>query len=151
VDVASFVSSIFNGQLPFRVEAFDGSSATPSVVSPANNITLKILKRDALVRFISRPGELGLARAFVAGDIDVDGDLDALFSLQVPPLRQILTLANVRGLASEVVPQPLGDYLHLRSKPGNAAHCTVARATRTPSRTTTTSRIVSTRWSLVHR
>jgi cyclopropane-fatty-acyl-phospholipid synthase len=102
VDVASFVSSIFNGQLPFRVEAFDGSSATPSVVSPANNITLKILKRDALVRFISRPGELGLARAFVAGDIDVDGDLDALFSLQVPPLRQILTLANVRGLASEV-------------------------------------------------
>jgi len=102
VDVASFVSSIFDGQLPFRVEAFDGSSASPSVESPANSITLKILSRDALVRFISRPGELGLARAYVAGDIEVDGDLDALFTLQVPPLGRILTLANLRGLASEV-------------------------------------------------
>lgn len=102
VDVASFVSSIFNGQLPFRVEAFDGSTASPSVESPANSITLRILNRDALVRFINRPGELGLARAYVAGDIDVDGDLDALFTLQVPPLRQILTLANIRGLSSEV-------------------------------------------------
>ena len=83
MDVASFVSSIFDGQLPFRVEAFDGSTAAPSVNSPANNITLKILSRDALVRFVSRPGELGLARAYVAGDIDVDGDLDALFGLHV--------------------------------------------------------------------
>jgi cyclopropane-fatty-acyl-phospholipid synthase len=102
VDVATFVASIFDGQLPFRVEAFDGSSAAPNVESSANNITLKILNRDALVRFITRPGELGLARAYVAGDIDVEGDLDALFSLQVPPLRQMLTLDTVRGLASEV-------------------------------------------------
>ena len=102
MDVASFVSSIFDGQLPFRVEAFDGSTAAPSVNSPANNITLKILSRDALVRFVSRPGELGLARAYVAGDIDVDGDLDALFGLEVPPLRHILTWENLRGLASEV-------------------------------------------------
>jgi cyclopropane-fatty-acyl-phospholipid synthase len=96
------VSSIFDGQLPFRVEAFDGSVATPSVASPANSITLKILSRDALVRFVSRPGELGLARAYVAGDLEVDGDLDALFSLKMPPLRQILTIENLRGLASEV-------------------------------------------------
>jgi cyclopropane-fatty-acyl-phospholipid synthase len=102
VNVSSFVSSIFNGQLPFRVEAYDGSSAAPSVVSPANNITLKILSRDALVRFISRPGELGIARAYVAGDIEVDGDLDALFLLSMPPLRQILTLDNVRALSSEI-------------------------------------------------
>lgn len=102
MNVSSFVSSIFNGQLPFRVEAYDGSSAAPSVVSPANNITLKILSRDALVRFISRPGELGIARAYVAGDIEVDGDLDALFLLSMPPLRQILTLDNVRALSSEI-------------------------------------------------
>ncbi|MFZ1062883.1 MAG: cyclopropane-fatty-acyl-phospholipid synthase family protein [Acidimicrobiales bacterium] len=102
MDVASFVSSIFNGQLPFRVEAFDGSVASPSISSPANDITLKILSRDALVRFVSRPGELGLARAYVAGDIEVDGDLDALFSLEVPPLREMLTVENLRGLASEV-------------------------------------------------
>ena len=85
MDVATFVSSIFNDQLPFRVEAYDGSSARPSVVSSANDITLKILNRDALMRVLTRPGELGLARAYVAGDIDIDGDLDALFELRVPP------------------------------------------------------------------
>ena len=50
-------------------------------------MTLKILRRDALARMLTHPGELGLARAFVAGDIDVEGDLDALFGLEVPPMR----------------------------------------------------------------
>ncbi len=100
MDVATFVSSVFNNQLPFRVEAYDGSSADPTVESSANSITLKILNQDALHRFIRRPGELGLARAYVAGDIDLDGDLDPLFELSVPPMRQMLTAANVRGLAS---------------------------------------------------
>ncbi len=33
MDVATFVSLVFNSQLPFRVEAYDGSSAAPSVTS----------------------------------------------------------------------------------------------------------------------
>jgi cyclopropane-fatty-acyl-phospholipid synthase len=70
MDVATFVSSIFSNELPFRVEAYDGSVAEPSVSSPANNITIKILRRDALTRVLTHPGELGLARAYVAGDID---------------------------------------------------------------------------------
>jgi len=100
VNVATFVASIFDNELPFRVEAFDGSSAEPAIESSANGITLKILNKNALQRFITRPGELGLARAFVAGDIDIDGDLDALFELSVPPLRQILTVDNLRALGS---------------------------------------------------
>jgi cyclopropane-fatty-acyl-phospholipid synthase len=100
VDVASFVSAVYNGELPFRVEAFDGSSAGPDVVSSANNITLKILSRDALNRVLTRPGELGLARAYVAGDIDIDGDLDALFELAAPPVRQLLNVNNLRALSS---------------------------------------------------
>ncbi|MBW4077048.1 MAG: class I SAM-dependent methyltransferase [Acidobacteria bacterium] len=102
MDVSTFVSTIFDNQLPFRVEAFDGSSAEPGVASSANDITLKILRRDAINRVLTHPGELGLARAYVAGDIDVDGDLDALFELSTPPMLQLLNVKNLRSLASVV-------------------------------------------------
>lgn len=98
MDVATFVASVFNHQLPFRVEAFDGSVAEPSVVSSASSITLKILNRDALTRVLTHPGELGVARAYVAGDLDIDGDLDPLFELVVPPVRQLLNANNLRSL-----------------------------------------------------
>lgn len=102
MDVASFVSSIFNNELPFRVEAYDGSVATPTIASPANDVTLKILRREALTRFLTHPGELGVARAYIAGDIEVDGELDALFDLTLPPIRQLLKANNLRSLLSVV-------------------------------------------------
>ncbi|MDH2902967.1 MAG: cyclopropane-fatty-acyl-phospholipid synthase, partial [Actinomycetota bacterium] len=86
MSVASVVAGLFQGQLPFRVEAFDTSVVEPTIDSPANDLTLKILTPDALIRVLRRPGELGLVRAFVAGDIELEGDLDALFSLDFPPL-----------------------------------------------------------------
>ena len=104
MSIAEFVSAIFDDKLPFRVEAFDGSSAEPGVTSSANSITLKILRRDALNRVLTHPGELGLARAYVAGDIDIDGDLDALFELSTPPIRQILNAKNLRSLVTVVGP-----------------------------------------------
>jgi cyclopropane-fatty-acyl-phospholipid synthase len=55
---------------PLRVRAWDGSEAGP-VGAPA----LVFRKRRALRRLLWRPGELGLARAWVAGDLDVEGDL----------------------------------------------------------------------------
>jgi cyclopropane-fatty-acyl-phospholipid synthase len=102
MDVANFVASIFNNQLPFRVEAYDGSVSEPTTVSSANSVTVKILSRDAISRVLTHPGELGLARAYVAGDIDVDGDLDPLFELSPPPLRQLLNANNLRSLLSAV-------------------------------------------------
>ena len=102
MDVATFVRSIFNNELPFRVEAYDGSVAEPSVISPANGITIRILRREALTRVLTHPGELGLARAYVAGDLDVDGDLDPLFDLSVPPVNKLLKLDNLRSLLSVV-------------------------------------------------
>jgi cyclopropane-fatty-acyl-phospholipid synthase len=69
-----------SGPFPLRVRAWDGSEAGP-VGAPA----LVLRKRRALRRLLWRPGELGLARAWVAGDLDVDGDLytalDALSGL----------------------------------------------------------------------
>jgi cyclopropane-fatty-acyl-phospholipid synthase len=56
--------------LPVRIRAWDGSEAGPPD-APA----LVVRNRRALRRLLFKPGELGLARAWVAGDLDVDGDL----------------------------------------------------------------------------
>jgi cyclopropane-fatty-acyl-phospholipid synthase len=102
MDVATFVAAVFNNELPFRVEAYDGSVALPTVDSPGKELTLKILRREALTRVLTHPGELGIARAYVAGDLDIDGELDALFDLKVPPLKSLLKIDNLRALLSVV-------------------------------------------------
>jgi cyclopropane fatty-acyl-phospholipid synthase-like methyltransferase/DUF1365 family protein len=56
--------------LPVRLRAWDGSTAGPD-----DGPVLVIGSRRALRRLLWAPGELGLARAYVAGDIDVEGDL----------------------------------------------------------------------------
>ncbi|EGX59364.1 cyclopropane-fatty-acyl-phospholipid synthase [Streptomyces zinciresistens K42] len=56
--------------LPVRIRAWDGSEAGPPD-APA----LVVRRRRAVRRLLWKPGELGLARAWVAGDLDVDGDL----------------------------------------------------------------------------
>jgi len=96
--VASVVAQLFGDRLPFRVEAFDGSVAGPTVPSPANEITLKILTPDALLRVLRRPGELGLVRAFVSGDLDLDGDLEALFTVEVPPMGHLFSPSTLGPL-----------------------------------------------------
>ena len=82
MDVATFVSSVFDGSVPVRIVAFDGSVAEPTI--PGADVTITVRNREALTRVLTRPGELGLARAYVAGDLDVEGDLDALVSLDLP-------------------------------------------------------------------
>jgi cyclopropane-fatty-acyl-phospholipid synthase len=59
---------------PLRVRAWDGSEAGPPGVP-----VLVLRRRRALRRLLWRPSELGLVRGWVAGDLNVDGDLyDAL-------------------------------------------------------------------------
>ncbi|MEU3228176.1 class I SAM-dependent methyltransferase [Streptomyces sp. NPDC006976] len=56
--------------LPLRLRAWDGSEAGPSA-----GPVLVVRDRRALHRMAWKPGELGLARAWVAGEIDIEGDL----------------------------------------------------------------------------
>jgi cyclopropane-fatty-acyl-phospholipid synthase len=96
--IASFVTSIFDGELPFRVETFEGESAGPADAP----LTVKVLRREALTRLLTRPDELGLARAYVAGDVDVEGSLDSLFSIKMPSVRAVLRPGPMRSLLDDM-------------------------------------------------
>jgi cyclopropane-fatty-acyl-phospholipid synthase len=66
----ALVEQLLGGPLPVRVRAWDGSQA-----GPPDAPTLVVRNRRALRRLLFKPGELGLARAWVAGDLEIEGDL----------------------------------------------------------------------------
>ena len=67
------------GPAPVRFDLWDGS-AWGAEDAPA---TIRLRSPDALRRVVWAPGELGIARAFVAEDLDVDGDIyEALRALR---------------------------------------------------------------------
>ena len=68
--LAAVVEPLFQGELPVRLRAWDGSEAGP------DDAPVVVLRTpDALRRIVFRPGELGLAQAYVTGELDVEGDL----------------------------------------------------------------------------
>ncbi|MYV55939.1 cyclopropane-fatty-acyl-phospholipid synthase family protein [Streptomyces sp. SID3212] len=71
--LTTLAEELLGAPLPVRIRAWDGSES-----GPPNAPVLIIRNRRALRRLLWKPGELGLARAWVAGEIDVDGDLYAL-------------------------------------------------------------------------
>ena len=66
--VADIAAAISDGDLPFRLTAYDGSTAGP-VDAPG----LRINNKRALTYVLTAPGDLGLVRAYVSGDIDFIG------------------------------------------------------------------------------
>jgi cyclopropane-fatty-acyl-phospholipid synthase len=68
--IKALLENLLQAPIPIRLRAWDGSEA-----GPADTPTLVIRHRRALRRLMWQPNELGLARAYVAGEIDVEGDL----------------------------------------------------------------------------
>ncbi len=87
---ASLVAYIAEHVRGVRVETFDGNAAGPS--DPITTIIINSPR--ALVRMLRAPRGLGLARAWIAGEISIEGDLDHLVR-QERSLRDLhlLTLA----------------------------------------------------------
>lgn len=74
------------GRLPVRLRAWDGSETGPD---DAPVVVLR--SRRALRRLLWHPNELGLAQAYIAGDLDVEGDL-------TEGLRSVWQAVRERGL-----------------------------------------------------
>jgi cyclopropane-fatty-acyl-phospholipid synthase len=66
------IEGSFGVAIPIRFEFWDESMLNPPDRTVA---TLKFRSPDAIRRLLWMPNELGLGRAYVSGDIDLDGDL----------------------------------------------------------------------------
>ena len=116
--LAELLREVLGDDLPVAVRAYDGSRLGPED-APA---TLIIRSPDALRRLLTAPGELGFGRAYVAGDLDLEGDIFAVLTLRdrLPTVsinaRQwtaILKLLGASGLKR--LPRP-AEEAHLRGR-----------------------------------
>jgi cyclopropane-fatty-acyl-phospholipid synthase len=102
-------------QIPLRIRAWDGSEA-----GPANAPVLEFRSRRALRRMLWSPGQLGLSRAYVAGEIDAPGDVFAAFGalssagkfaepgpFRPPTARELWLLARTAFRLGAVGPNPV--------------------------------------------
>ncbi|MFE3379012.1 class I SAM-dependent methyltransferase [Streptomyces anulatus] len=95
--VEPLIERFLGGPPPVRVRMWDGSET-----GPRDAPTVHVRTRRALRRLLWEPGELGLAEAYITGDIDLDTDLG-------DGLRAMRRAARDRGLTP---PEPaLADRL----------------------------------------
>lgn len=66
--LAELMKPLVGGDLPVRIRAWDGSGA-----GPLDAPVLHITSRKALRRLLWQPDELGLAQAYITGEVDVPG------------------------------------------------------------------------------
>jgi cyclopropane-fatty-acyl-phospholipid synthase len=83
---------------PVRFEFWDGSGIGPTDGAG----TVHVRSADALRRILWSPGELGVARAFVAGDLTLDGDLFALLRVLHDASPRQLRQLGVRTLPTVI-------------------------------------------------
>ena len=105
-------------QRPFRVVFWDGSEVPPT---ESGGPTFTVRSPRAVAQALSAPGQLGLGRAYVSGELAID-DIDAVMALlgswKPPPVDAVarlrLTIAAIRAMGltrppprprSELVPK----------------------------------------------
>jgi cyclopropane-fatty-acyl-phospholipid synthase len=113
ISIGDAVSSLLRDGMPVRFTAYDGSMAGPSDAG----ITLELLNQRGLAYLLTAPGDLGMARAYVAGDLLVQGvhpgdPYDALVLLQnhlrfrKPSPTEAVSLLRRLGLSNLRPPAP---------------------------------------------
>ncbi|CAN0103893.1 unnamed protein product, partial [Phaeothamnion confervicola] len=126
------LEALLGGSAPVRFDLWDGSRIGPD----DGDVTLRIHSADALRRLLWAPGELGVGRAYVAGDIDIDGDavtgITALrdvapsnlrFGFRIAPA--VLRSARRLGALGRPLPPPSSEIrqrgrIHSRSRDARA-------------------------------
>jgi cyclopropane-fatty-acyl-phospholipid synthase len=71
MQLADVFQIIAGGESPVEFRGFDGSRAGPA----GAEVTVEIRNQRALSYLATSPGDVGLARAYIMGDLDVTGDL----------------------------------------------------------------------------
>jgi cyclopropane-fatty-acyl-phospholipid synthase len=122
--LAPLVEAALGRHVPIRIRCWDGSVAGPSD-SP---VSLKINNRRALRRILWAPNELGFARAYVAGDVELDGDIfqafQAIQGSGPEPVAVTIDADTRKALVRAVLklgivgppPKPPAEEVHLRGR-----------------------------------
>lgn len=110
---------VFSVSPPLTVIGWDGSRAG------ADGPVIRVHSRKAVRRLLWSPGELGLARAYVAGELDIDGDLTEAMrqlaefgalarskeSLEPADRREVLRTAVLLGAVGPAPKAPLEEFV----------------------------------------
>ncbi len=117
--IGEVISRLMPDGVPFLFTAYDGSTAGP----PESPIALHLRNERGLSYLLTAPGDLGMARAYVAGDLVIEGahpgdPYDAMVLLtsnlrfKIPPPPELVRI--VRGLGvSHLKPPPPPPEEHL--------------------------------------
>ncbi len=128
---------MFGVSPPLSIAGWDGSHA-----GATEGPTLRVHSRKAVRRLLWSPGELGLARAYVAGDLDIDGDLTeamhqlaefgalarAKESLDAADRREVLRTAVLLGAVGPPPKAPVEEFVPGRD-PGTEGRAVGAMVT----------------------
>src|SRR6266540_3239883 len=105
---------------PFTIELWDGSRVRST---NGGGPTFKARSKDALAYAVAAPGQLGLGRAYVSGEIevdDIDRVIDVLNDWQPPPVgaatKARLIAAALRVAGIHRPPPPPKAEMHLRGR-----------------------------------
>jgi cyclopropane-fatty-acyl-phospholipid synthase len=124
--VGPLLQQALGTELPFRLRFWDGSTTGPD----QSTVTLVLARRRAVRRLLWAPDEIGLARAYVTGDLDVEGDLFEALELVLELIRPddvvgarpgLRTLAALVGVALRLrviglPPRPPKEEVRLRGR-----------------------------------
>ena len=98
--LAEAFEEILGADLPVEFVAWDGSRAGTA----GADLRIELRSPRALRYLAQAPGELGLARAYVAGDLDIEGDMHTALTYLMPRSEQFsqIRLGRVLRLFREL-------------------------------------------------
>jgi cyclopropane-fatty-acyl-phospholipid synthase len=125
--LAAAIGRLLGGEPPVAIECYDGSR-----IGPDDSASMLVVRSSTALRYVlTAPGELGFARAYVSGELDVEGDIFEVLALRdnLPDVKlgatEWIDLARLAGTAGlrPLPPPPEEARLHGRrhSKERDAA------------------------------
>jgi cyclopropane-fatty-acyl-phospholipid synthase len=118
--IAEAIADLLRDELPVHFTAYDGSSTGP----PDAEIGLELINQRGLAYMLTAPGDLGMARAYTAGDLVLHGvhpgnPYEAMVLLKdhldfrTPSAAEVVSLVRGLGGISNLKPPPPPPQEHL--------------------------------------
>ena len=113
LSIGALVDRLMVGGMPLRFTAYDGSSAGPADAP----VGMHLANERGLRYLLTAPGDLGLARAYVSGDLQLTGThpgnpypaitaMKAHTHFEMPPPAELLRMLRHIGLSTLKPPPP---------------------------------------------